>query len=261
MYRVITVITILSVMVGCKGDVVDTTQRKSEMPPLNQFVKVEKTASNQRIITVADSTAKAEATLKKTNTASPPEKKQQVKSTLSKQTQTPPVTKQKVTRKKKKKRKVQKPQKREVTKSSLAKVRWQESIHDFGEIVEGDVINHSFKFTNTGNVPLEIKEAKASCGCTRPSFPFILIPPGESNQIGVTYHSVGKDGDQVAEVTVIANTEPKVTVLKLRGHVKPKPEKEITEEAATDSTAQKKSGKKSPIIKAINQAVARDTAR
>jgi len=43
--------------------------------------------------------------------------------------------------------------------------------------------------------------------------------------------------------------------------VKPKPEKEITEEAATDSTAQKKSGKKSPIIKAINQAVARDTAR
>jgi len=58
--------------------------------------------------------------------------------------------------------------------------------------------------------------------------------PGESNEIGVKYHSVNKDGDQVIEVTVEANTKPKVYKLKLIGKVIPKEKEETSEEVADE---------------------------
>jgi len=90
---------------------------------------------------------------------------------------------------------------------------------DFGEIIEGDIIEKSFPFTNNGNAPLQIKSTSATCGCTRPSFPFIDILPGESHQITVRYNSVGKVGKQKAEITVISNAEQKITKLYLAGIV------------------------------------------
>jgi len=52
------------------------------------------------------------------------------------------------------------------------------------------------------------------------------IAPGESNEIGIVYNSVNKDGDQKPEIIIESNTYPKHTVLKLFGTVKPKPKKE-----------------------------------
>ncbi len=69
-------------------------------------------------------------------------------------------------------------------------------IWNFGEIVEGDIIKKKFIFTNTGKAPLQIIGAEASCGCARPTAPFLDIAPGESGEIGITYNSVNKDGDQ-----------------------------------------------------------------
>ena len=102
------------------------------------------------------------------------------------------------------------------------KITFEEMTWDFGEITEGDIVEKKFKFTNTGNAPLEIFATSASCGCTRPSFPFLDIAPGESNVIGVQYNSVGKDGVQNPEVTVEANTIPRITKLKIKGVVVPK---------------------------------------
>ena len=42
--------------------------------------------------------------------------------------------------------------------------------------------------------------------------------------IGVDYHSVGKDGPQMAELTVTTNTIPKTSVVTLEVNVLPKPE-------------------------------------
>ena len=118
--------------------------------------------------------------------------------------------------------------KKKSTKAKKPKIQFEELVWDFGEITEGDIIKKNFMFTNTGNAPLEIIATSATCGCTRPSFPFLDIAPGESNKIGVTYNSVGKEGMQNPEVTVESNTEPKITIIKLRGTVKPKPKKEET---------------------------------
>ena len=103
-----------------------------------------------------------------------------------------------------------------------AKIEFEELYWDFGEITEGDIVEKKFKFTNTGKAPLKIISTSATCGCTRPSFPFLDIAPGESHFIGVTYNSVGKAGEQNPEVTIESNSNPKKTILKLRGMVKPK---------------------------------------
>jgi hypothetical protein len=113
----------------------------------------------------------------------------------------------------------------QVANKNKPKIEFEELVWNFGEITEGDIIEKKFKFTNTGNAPLEIKATSATCGCTRPSFPFLDIAPGESNEIGVTYNSVGKEGEQHPEVTVETNTDSKITTIKLYGTVIPKSEK------------------------------------
>jgi len=43
-----------------------------------------------------------------------------------------------------------------------ARIDFVEESHDFGEIEEGAVVEHVFKFSNSGDVALEIKKVKGS---------------------------------------------------------------------------------------------------
>lgn len=107
-------------------------------------------------------------------------------------------------------------------KKTFAKIKFDEIMWDFGEITEGDIIKKKFKFTNTGKAPLQIIGADASCGCARPTVPFLDIAPGESSEIGITYNSVNKEGDQTPEIIIESNTFPRYNVIKLKGTVKAK---------------------------------------
>lgn len=90
---------------------------------------------------------------------------------------------------------------------------------DFGAISEGEMIDHVFTFTNTGEAPLIIQSASASCGCTVPSYSREPVPIGGTGEIAVRFNSKGKKGNQAPTVTVTANTYPKVTKLRLKGSV------------------------------------------
>lgn len=127
------------------------------------------------------------------------------------------------------------PRKKKKKNKRQPKIEFEELVWDFGEIIEGDIVEKKFKFTNTGNAPLEIIATSATCGCTRPSFPFLAIAPGESNVIGVRYNSVGKNGAQNPEITIESNTKPKITTIKLQGIVKPKPIKDKKATLVNDS--------------------------
>lgn len=96
---------------------------------------------------------------------------------------------------------------------------FEEEEFDFGTINEGDVVNHTFKFTNTGEAPLVIQSASASCGCTVPSYPKEPIAVGESGEIQVQFNSKNKSGQQSPNVTITANTEPNVSRLRIKGVV------------------------------------------
>ncbi len=89
----------------------------------------------------------------------------------------------------------------------------------FDTIQQGDLVDYDFIFTNTGSAPLEIKSARASCGCTQPSFPFIPIEPNEQGRISVRYNSVGKEGAQNPDITVTTNINSKEIILVMEGFV------------------------------------------
>lgn len=93
--------------------------------------------------------------------------------------------------------------------------------HDFGTIDEGDVVEHSFTFTNNGKAPLVITSARGSCGCTVPSPPKDPIAPGESNELLVKFNSRGKPNTQNKTVTIKANTEKGTERLQIKAFVNP----------------------------------------
>lgn len=91
--------------------------------------------------------------------------------------------------------------------------------HDFGTVQEGEKVRHVYKFTNTGNEPLIISNARGSCGCTVPDWPQDPIAPGAESEIIVQFDSKGKPGRQTKTVTITANTEPSTTKLTITGNV------------------------------------------
>ena len=59
---------------------------------------------------------------------------------------------------------------------------------------EKGIARCEFELTNTGNSPLIIIEAKASCGCTNPEFPTRPIAPGKKAKIKVKFNPAGGKG-------------------------------------------------------------------
>jgi hypothetical protein len=102
---------------------------------------------------------------------------------------------------------------------NVAKLVFEAPIYEFGEVDEGAVINHEFKFTNTGKVPLVIQNAHSTCGCTIPDWPKELIAPGEGGVIKVEFNTKGKSEFQEKPVIITANTYPSITQVYVRGIV------------------------------------------
>jgi hypothetical protein len=94
-----------------------------------------------------------------------------------------------------------------------------DSVYNFGNITEGEKVEFSYRFKNTGTNPLVILEAHGSCGCTVPEKPEKPILPGETGFLKVVFNSSGKRGHNEKDVTVSANTNPSFPILKLRGEV------------------------------------------
>lgn len=101
----------------------------------------------------------------------------------------------------------------------LPTMQFEKIYHDFGNIKEGDEVEYTYKFKNTGEVPLVIQGAQGSCGCTVPSWSKDPVPVGGEGFITAKFDSHGKTGFQEKTVTVTANTWPKQTVLKFKAMV------------------------------------------
>lgn len=93
--------------------------------------------------------------------------------------------------------------------SKFTTVQWLEPSRDFGKITEGQVLNVSFKFKNTGAYPLVIYLIKPSCGCTLVDQPEKPIEPGAIGEIKGAFNSAGKPGVQHKSITILANTKGK----------------------------------------------------
>src|ERR1035437_3834101 len=85
---------------------------------------------------------------------------------------------------------------------------FNEVVHDFGKITQGEKVSYSFIFKNTGGSDLVISSAQGSCGCTVPSYPKEPIKIGQESKIDVVFDSDGKSGLVEKTITLVTNCNP-----------------------------------------------------
>ncbi len=102
---------------------------------------------------------------------------------------------------------------------NVAKMEFDTWTYDFGNIQEGKKVSYTYKFKNTGVVPLVIKDIKSSCGCAVPKWTKAPVAVGEKGSIEVIFDSKGKEGRQDKPFSIIANTWPLMTMVVLEGNV------------------------------------------
>jgi hypothetical protein len=129
-------------------------------------------------------------------------------------------------------------------------ITFEEVKYDFGSVVQGGTVDHTFKFKNTGNAPLVISNIGVSCGCTTPEWTKEPVMPGKTGTIAAHFNSTGKMGMQNKVLTIESNAAAGSTTVSLVGEVKEAgaaanatPTMTATTETAT-TTKMKDDGKK-----------------
>lgn len=105
--------------------------------------------------------------------------------------------------------------------NEFPEMTFKETSFDFGTIQEGEVVEHTFTFTNTGDAPLVLTAAKGSCGCTVPTWPREAIAPGETGEMLVSFNSRGRKNVQNKSVRITANTKSGTETIRIKANVIP----------------------------------------
>ncbi len=101
----------------------------------------------------------------------------------------------------------------------LGTLKFDDTIHQFGILKEGEIVEYDFIMTNIGQKDIFISEAKTSCGCTVPSYPSTPIKPGQKESIKVKFDSKSKVGYNEKTVDIITNGDPSIYHLYIQAQV------------------------------------------
>ncbi|MCD6460699.1 DUF1573 domain-containing protein, partial [bacterium] len=104
--------------------------------------------------------------------------------------------------------------------TKIPQAHFKELVWDFGKIVQGEKVSHTFEIKNTGSAELIIKKVHSSCGCTAVSPSKKKLLPGETAYLHTTFNSAGRKDYQSKKVYVTTN-DPKTpnTALEIRAFV------------------------------------------
>jgi PKD repeat protein len=106
-----------------------------------------------------------------------------------------------------------------VPSSKTTSILFVEDAFDFGKITQGNRVDHSFRFRNTGNLPFQLEKAVANNGFSVSQQPREAIAPNEVGEITVVFNSEGLTGGQKGQLLVSGNTEPTKTIIQLKATV------------------------------------------
>ena len=100
-----------------------------------------------------------------------------------------------------------------------AEIRFDKITVNLGTFPKSDPVRQTvYVFTNTGDAPLVINQAMASCGCTVPTYTKTPIMPGQKGEIKVTYNgSTLFAGHFKKSITVHSNAKTEMTRLYIEG--------------------------------------------
>jgi len=108
-----------------------------------------------------------------------------------------------------------------------AVITFSKSEHDFGVIDEGEIVETTFEFKNTGKTDLIISNAKSTCGCTVPEWPKEPIPVGGTDEITVKFNTTNKPNKQTKVITLTTNTAKGSESVVIKADVTPKTKNKI----------------------------------
>jgi hypothetical protein len=105
--------------------------------------------------------------------------------------------------------------------TGLPRLVLKQQIHDFKNVLEGEILTHSFELLNQGDEPLKIVRVEPDCTCSVAHFDPIISPNGEG-KITVIINTKGFEGSERWVVKVFSNDPKwKEAVLDLRANVRP----------------------------------------
>ncbi|MBO4777052.1 MAG: DUF1573 domain-containing protein [Bacteroidales bacterium] len=103
---------------------------------------------------------------------------------------------------------------------TITSIEFENKNYAFGQIVKGQVVEHSYFFKNTGNIDLIIEEVDPSCGCTTPEWTKEPVKPGEKGKIIVKFDTQHQSlGNKTKQVAVYSNTSPSRNLLQFTAQV------------------------------------------
>ncbi len=103
----------------------------------------------------------------------------------------------------------------------FAELTYIEDFFDVGTVHSGELVKHSFRFRNTGNLPLVVKDVIPSCGCTKVDVSKKILKPGEDALVEVVFDSKGWFGSQYKSVTLRTNGVIREKSVTLKANVIP----------------------------------------
>jgi copper(I)-binding protein len=100
------------------------------------------------------------------------------------------------------------------------KIQFATPIYDFGRVKAGELVKHTYAFTNTGDRLLIINSVQPGCHCTTAGEWTKQVEPGQTGGIPIQFDTAGNNGLVVRQVTVACNTTNQPpSFLQLRGTV------------------------------------------
>ncbi len=101
------------------------------------------------------------------------------------------------------------------------KIEVDDPIFDFGEVLEGIAVSHTFVLTNGGGEPLMIEKVLAACGCTTTALAKDTLEPGETVGLEALVDTAGFGGNISKSISVYTNDpETEKLTLRVTGNVK-----------------------------------------
>ena len=83
-------------------------------------------------------------------------------------------------------------------------IKWDQEMHDFGDIEKGKPVTYEFSFVNTTKETILITSVRPACGCTAANYTKTPVKPGEKGMVAATFNAASPSTFQKS-VTVMTN--------------------------------------------------------
>jgi hypothetical protein len=102
-------------------------------------------------------------------------------------------------------------------KSQTSQIELELQSFEFGDVVNGTIVEKDISITNRGRAPLTLEEIATSCGCTTAEVNLTTIQPGESAVLHIEFdsgaHGPEMTGELMREVFMRTNDPQSPEVL------------------------------------------------